>query len=502
MPDLMTPVIRASAFVRKEVVEVLRQPALIAMLVLGPFAVLLLFGAGLGDLAPDVRAVFVAPEGSAAGALAEQFTTPAGSRLSVQGVTPDLEEALGRLERGDVDLVLELPGDAADRFRADERSTVVLYHDYLDPVQHNALILGMSRTIGAINDQVTTTLVTQSQQNTGQLGERVSAALEAASLLRQAVERGDEADAAAQRERLQRETSILADGLGAAPGVPIADGDAGEVLELSEAENDPLAALGGDVAALSDAPLDVSLSELETIEANLRRLREGLALFQRLSPEILVTPFTGATESVAGVALRLSDYYAPAVVVLLLQHMLITLVALSIMRERQLGTFELFRVAPLTTAEILVGKVLAAILIGAVVAAAVVGLLAVGLGVPLEGSLGWLAVSVGALLAASCGLGLVIALLARSDSQTIQLAMLVLLASILLSGFVLSLDYFLPPVRTAARLLPATHGVELVRAVMLRGGAPPLSSLAALAAMAAALLGLGWLLLGRRLARA
>lgn len=220
MAELPTPVVRAGAFVRKEIVEVLRQPALIATLVLGPFGVLLLFGAGLGNLAPPVRAVFVAPEGSPEAALAEQFTTPAGSRLDVEGVTPDLEEALGRLESGDVDLVIELPADAADRFHADERSTVVLHHAYLDPVEQNALIQGVNRTIGAINDQVTTSLVAQSQSDSGQLGTRVDEALEAVALARQALERGDEAEAAVQRDRLLAETAVLAEALGTAPALP------------------------------------------------------------------------------------------------------------------------------------------------------------------------------------------------------------------------------------------------------------------------------------------
>lgn len=501
MPDLSIAAIRASAFLRKEIVEIVRQPALVVTLVLGPFGVLLLFGAGLGDLGSEVRALFVASEGSPEAALAEQFRTPEGSRLTVEGVTPNLESALDRLEDGEVDLVIELPPNAADRFRSDQRSNVVLHHDYVDPVERRALILGVNRTVGAINDQVATALVAQSQRDTGQLGERVTRTLEAAALLRDALERGDEEEAAIQRERLLGDTQILAQALATAPAVPVAAGDAGEVLELGD-ENDPLAALQRDLAALAEAPLSASLQTLEALEADLRDMDEALALFQRLSPEILVTPFTGTARSVSALDLRLVDFYAPAVVVLLLQHMVITLVGLSIMRERQLGTFELFRVAPLTTTELLVGKFLAAVLIGAVVGAAVIGLLTLGLGVPVQGSWAWLALGVGALLAASCGLGLVLALLARSDSQTVQLAMLVLLASILLSGFVLSLGYFLPPVQAVARLLPATHGVQLIRGLMLRGGAPPTGPLLALAAMGATLLALGWVLLRRQVARA
>ena len=57
-------VIRSFAFVRKEVVEIVRQPRLIALLVLGPFALLLLFGAGYAQNVVVKKALFVGPPGS------------------------------------------------------------------------------------------------------------------------------------------------------------------------------------------------------------------------------------------------------------------------------------------------------------------------------------------------------------------------------------------------------------------------------------------------------
>jgi len=488
--------IRSSAFVRKEIVDVVHQPALVATLILGPFLVLLAFGAGMGDLTTQVRTLFVAPPGSAEAQLAEQFTTPTGSRLTVLGVEPDLDAALDRLAQGELDLVIELPPDAAGAFRDDERSTVVLHHNYFDPIELRALILGVNRTVGAINDQVTTSLVAQSQQNTGPLADQVGQARRAIALLRAAQASGDDAAAAEQRTVLSAAVQALGDELEVSPAVPLA-GDAGEVLDLEEGD-DPVAAVeqrvediaGEDVATLTER-------ELAAFDDDLAVLQEGIDLFRRLSPEVIVQPFAGETRSLSGTAVALVDFYAPAVVALLLQHMVVTLVALSIVRERGLGTFALFRVAPLTTGELLAGKFAAAMLIGAVIAAVVVGLLVLGLGVPLVGSLGWLALTLVAVLAASIALGFVIALLANSDSQAVQSSMLLLLSSLLLSGFVLTLQYFRPFLRAVASLLPASHGI-----IMLRGGTPPWQPLIALAAMTAILLGAAYALLRRRLAHA
>ena len=57
-------------------------------------------------------------------------------------------------------------------------------------------------------------------------------------------------------------------------------------------------------------------------------------------------------------------YFGPAVLALILQHLAVTLVALSLVRERTTGVMELFRIAPVSTSEILAGKVLAYGLLG------------------------------------------------------------------------------------------------------------------------------------------
>src|SRR5690242_4113855 len=48
-------------------------------------------------------------------------------------------------------------------------------------------------------------------------------------------------------------------------------------------------------------------------------------------------------------------FYVPGAIALLLQHLAITLSARSMLRERQFGRFELFRVTPITPGEILAG---------------------------------------------------------------------------------------------------------------------------------------------------
>ena len=88
---------------------------------------------------------------------------------------------------------------------------------------------------------------------------------------------------------------------------------------------------------------------------------------------------------------------------------------------------------------------------------------------------------------ASLGLGLLISLVADSERQAVQLSMLVLLASMFFSGFVLPVREFREPVQAIAYLLPVTYGIEIFQQEMLRGYLRDIWMPGALAAIAAVL---------------
>jgi ABC-2 type transport system permease protein len=93
--------------------------------------------------------------------------------------------------------------------------------------------------------------------------------------------------------------------------------------------------------------------------------------------------------NLAAVPARVIAYFAPAVLALILQHLAVTLIALSLVRERTSGVIELFRISPVSTTEVLLGKVLAFGLIGGGIAAVTLGLMVAGLGVPFLGLPAW-----------------------------------------------------------------------------------------------------------------
>jgi ABC-2 type transport system permease protein len=188
-----------------------------------------------------------------------------------------------------------------------------------------------------------------------------------------------------------------------------------------------------------------------------------------ISPDVIAHPTTAVTRNLAPSSVSVLNFFSPAVLALVIQHLAITLSALSMVRERLNGQMDLFRVAPVNAAEVLTGKYLAYAILSLVATAAVGDAMIYALHVPvISGYL--LPVAVILLLTfAGLGVGLLISLVADSERMAVQLAMLVLLASVFFSGFVLPVHDFVGPVQAVSYALPVTHAIALLQDGMLRG---------------------------------
>jgi ABC-2 type transport system permease protein len=212
---------------------------------------------------------------------------------------------------------------------------------------------------------------------------------------------------------------------------------------------------------------------------------------------VVASPTRVESANLAPTRPTLTSYFGPAVLALILQHMAVTLTALSLVRERHTGVFDVLRVSPVSAFEILLGKMVAFGVLGVVVAAAVLGLMATALGVPFFGDPVLVGAAIGLVLAASLGVGLLISVVSDSERQAVQLALLVLLASVFFSGFLLDLDQFTPVLRVVGNLLPVTHGIRLLQDLLLRGTTTEAWRFAVLGGIAAATGGVTWLVLRR-----
>ncbi len=192
-------------------------------------------------------------------------------------------------------------------------------------------------------------------------------------------------------------------------------------------------------------------------------------------PRMVVSPLVPQYVNLRGKSLSFVTFYAPSVFALLLQHIAVTLGALSLVRERLRGILEMFRLAPIPSASIIGGKYLGYVFFLAIITGLLLALL-MFLGVPFLGNI-WLFVAFTFLLVvASLGIGFFISCISTSDSTAIQLSMLMLLISIFFSGFFLPIASFEGFMQPLMNLIPLTQGIQGFQNILLKGQAPGLAS--------------------------
>ncbi len=414
MRDLL---VRVGGVVRKETVELLRQPGLLSILVLGPLAILLLFGSGVRPTDPAVRSIFVAPpDNPEVQQLVEDYAGSQDQRLTVTEVTTDLDHAEQQLRSDAVQLLVVIPDTTVEDLRGEERAVVLVRHSFIDPLEAQAIALFTDQAVDDINDLLVTMAIEETQGI------------------------ADEALDATREE-------------GALPQ------DEDEDPERAEAVRDAEALVDQDAA-------------------------------------VLAAPLRGETELIGG-AVTTSQFYAPAVVALILQHLTITFIALSVSRERSQRATELFAVSPLRPAERVAGKVAAYLLVGAALGAAMLLAVVLVLGAPIRAGVGPVAAVLALELLASIGIGFVLASIARTSTQVVQGAMLLLLTSVFFGGLLLSPDRLFAWARPIGWALPMTHAIALLRDSMLRGVALSATPMLVLGGLGVVTILLG----GRRIGR-
>jgi len=231
----------------------------------------------------------------------------------------------------------------------------------------------------------------------------------------------------------------------------------------------------------SNAPAGEKSAQAGSLASSIQTSRGHFEQFAKVEAGVIVRPFVPEVKSVVKGARTITDFYAPAAVMLLVQQCGIAFGALSFVREQQLGIIDVYRAAPLGPVQTVIGKYIGYLVAGGLVAVVLTVMVVEALGVPTSGPIGDLAAVTALMLAASIGLGLVISLISPSDTQAVQYAMLVLLASLFFTGFFLNVNQLAYPARVIAWLIPATYAISAARDNMLRGRGIEATTMAALA---------------------
>ena len=163
----------------------------------------------------------------------------------------------------------------------------------------------------------------------------------------------------------------------------------------------------------------------------------------------------------------------PGLLGVILQMTMTMMTSIALTRETERGTMENLLAMPSSPLEIMLGKVLPYLVVGAVQVLVVLAAAKLMFSVPFVGSLWLLLAAILVFVLALVLLGYSISTLARTQMQALQLTVFFFLPSILLSGFMFPYRGMPDWAQAFGEILPLTHFLRIIRAVMLKGAAFP-----------------------------
>jgi ABC-2 type transport system permease protein len=144
--------------------------------------------------------------------------------------------------------------------------------------------------------------------------------------------------------------------------------------------------------------------------------------------------------------------------------------ALSVSREKETGTLEQLISTPISSMELLVGKLLPYVAVGLVDLALVVGAGVLIFDVPFRGSYLHLLIISLIFLIGTLSWGLFVSVISKSQLQASQIAVLsAFLPSFLLSGFIYPIENMPTALQVITFIVPARYFVEILKGLFLQG---------------------------------
>ncbi len=179
----------------------------------------------------------------------------------------------------------------------------------------------------------------------------------------------------------------------------------------------------------------------------------------RLEPRLLYNP-----------DLKSSYFFVPGLVAVILLLICSLLTSIAIVREKETGSMEQILVSPVLPQQIIIGKVIPYMVIGYLMALMILFFSYFWFNVPLHGS--FLLLNLMLLLYIFTGLsfGLLISTVTHTQQVALMLTLVTtILPTVMLSGFIFPIPSMPEILQYVAAVIPATHFLEIIRGIMLKG---------------------------------
>ncbi|MEZ5598717.1 MAG: ABC transporter permease [Pseudomonadales bacterium] len=161
-------------------------------------------------------------------------------------------------------------------------------------------------------------------------------------------------------------------------------------------------------------------------------------------------------------------FIVPGLCGVILTLTMVLFTAIAIVRERERGNLELLITTPISSLELMIGKIIPYVLIGYVQISLIMLLGVTLFDVPVRGSWWDFYAGAGIFVLSTLTLGLLISTAAQTQFQAFQMTFMSFLPQMLLSGFMFPFEGMPRPAQWLAELFPLTHFLRIVRGVVLR----------------------------------
>jgi ABC-2 type transport system permease protein len=168
--------------------------------------------------------------------------------------------------------------------------------------------------------------------------------------------------------------------------------------------------------------------------------------------------------------LRSTLFLVPGLIAYIAMITAVVSTALSIVREKERGTMEQLRMAPLGAFAFVTGKTIPYFVVSLISALAIILVAMTLFGLPMRGSWSLLLLALSLFLVGALGLGLLISSISDNQQVALQIAMLAsFLPTLMLSGFIFPIASMPAFLRAVTYAVPARYFLIALRSIVLKG---------------------------------
>ncbi len=162
-------------------------------------------------------------------------------------------------------------------------------------------------------------------------------------------------------------------------------------------------------------------------------------------------------------------YAIPSQVAFIVYQVTLAVAALTLARERELGTLEQLSVTPLRRFELLTGKAIPSAIIGLIDFAIMLFIIVTAYNIPMRGSWGLLFALTTLFVAVEVSWGMMISSISRTQQQAVLFVFLLAMTDVTLSGYLVPVDRMPLGLKAVSIFSPIRHYMTILRSIMLKG---------------------------------